>query len=244
MKPAARRRVEREVHEIMERDGDNCSLCRKPMEHNSKTFGGTTKVGTSALVGECCERQLAEVVLMGVFVSGDDDLATLMPTGKGRQPRPHDAEQAVDAIQGLFAKAQSEVTDLVRRAGVPQAPAKIFRQETAWKDDDARWFEQHPARSHRLRQPIADEAEKSNFAAIDMPARHELQVLVRQIEPGQRMRVPFGRNLDVPIPDDEIVLHALFDIVVSQRGGGPAITGEAMAAAIERYSGKGSARPS
>ena len=49
-------------------------------------------------------------------------------------------------------------------------------------------------------------------------AHHEIQVLVRQLAPGQRLRLGFGRNTECPIPDLEPVLHALFDIISSADG--------------------------
>jgi len=101
--------------------------------------------------------------------------------------------------------------------------------DAPWKSDDAAWFEAHPTRLHRIRPLIGEEA--ASFGSISeqpMPPRHELQVLVRQIEPGQRVRSPFGRNLDTPIPDDEAALHALFDVVTNTGGGADISTGEVL----------------
>lgn len=68
MKPAARRRVERQITELMKEDGDRCSACKTPFPHNSRTFGGVTEGGNVALVGECCHSKLKAVVLSGVYV--------------------------------------------------------------------------------------------------------------------------------------------------------------------------------
>jgi hypothetical protein len=49
---------------------------------------------------------------------------------------------------------------------------------------------------------------------------HEFQVLVRQVEPGARIRLPFGRNLNVEILDNEATIHALFDLAAHARAEG------------------------
>lgn len=240
MKPAARRRVEREIREIMRKDGEHCSICGAPLQHNSHTFGGVTKTGNSVLTGECCKSKIATLVLSGLYVDATmDDLVRHIPTsGKASTAPPADIERAVAAIHTIFADRQAEGAALARRAGLGPGKTKLFTDKTAWKTDDAAWFERHPKRSHRLRPVIGDEAEVSGFTfSTEMPSRHELQILVRQVEPGKRMRLPFGRNLDVPIPDDEAVLHALFDVVSGERDEGPVITSEAIRKALARYEG-------
>jgi hypothetical protein len=52
---------------------------------------------------------------------------------------------------------------------------------------------------------------------LPTPPDCELQVLVRQVEPGKRVRVGFHRLLEMPIPDDENFIHALFDLVSENR---------------------------
>lgn len=246
MKPAAARRVERELREIMRRDGDNCSVCRKPFPHNTTTTGGTTKAGNTVLVGECCQAQVADVVIQGMFLDGSvDDLVPLIPTTGRRNHQPAEIERAVAGMRNIFAERQAMAAEISKRAGLPRGRSKVFSRETAWKSDDMRWFEQHPARSHRLRPIIDDEAEATGFAMdTPMPPRHEMQVLVRQVEPGKRMRLAFGRNLDVPIPDDETVLHALFDIVGADGGSGEVISMDMMRKAIERYDVPSGNKPS
>jgi hypothetical protein len=39
-----------------------------------------------------------------------------------------------------------------------------------------------------------------------------MEILVRQLRPGMRVRWPFFRNLQAEIPDREPLLHALFDV--------------------------------
>lgn len=241
MKPAAARRVERELRAIMRRDGDNCSVCRLPFQHNTTTTGGTTKTGKSVLAGECCKAQVANVVLQGMFLDGAaDDLVPLIPTSRRRDHQPVDIARAVGGLRNIFADRQTMAAEIAARAGLPRGRSKLFSRETAWKSDDMRWFEQHPARSHRLRPIIGDEAEATGFVMdTPMPPRHEMQVLVRQVEPGKRMRLTFGRNLDVPIPDDETVLHALFDIVGADGGKGEAISTDMLRRALNRFEAQG-----
>jgi hypothetical protein len=246
MKPAARRRVEREIREIMREDGEHCSICRSPLQHNSKTYGGVLKAGDSVLTGECCKGRITEMVLEGLYLDGTiDDLVPRLPTQSGKGTGSGAApEEAVKALSALFDQRQADGQAIIRRAGLPPGRAKLFTQGTAWKADDAAWFDAHPDRSHRLRELIGDEAAVSGFRMEQqMPERHEMQVLVRQIEPGKRARLPFGRNLDVPIPDDETVLHALFDIVGDPDAGGSVISMDKMRAAIARYE-PGTGRPS
>ena len=212
MKPSAKRRVERALREIMRTDGDNCSLCRAPLRHNSRTFGGVSKDGTPRMVGECCENKLHEIVLMGIFVckdTGGFPIEGKAKPGRGSTP---DVEGAVTALQGIFSQREEEISGISRRAGMRGQAKDVYRQPTAWKEDDAQWFEERADRSHRLRCLIGDEAQICGFDALGpMPPKHEVQIVVRQVEPGVRVRTPFGRNLEISIPDDEAVLHALFD---------------------------------
>ncbi len=246
MKPAARRRVEREIRELVRLDGDHCSLCRAPLEHNSRTYGGTTKVGKSVLAGDCCKGEVAVMVLSGIYLHRDvDDLVAALPVGSAKASAS--AEQvkgAIDALHGLFSQRQAEGKDILRRAGFEEGNAKLFTQQTLWKLDDASWFELRPTRAHRLRQMIGDEAVVSGFATLSpLPEGHELQVLVRQIEAGRRMRLPFARNLDILIPDDESVLHALFDIVSGPGQEGTVISTAMLRTAVQKFDASGQ-RPS
>ncbi len=223
MKPSSRRRVEREIQAIIREDGDRCSLCHAAFPHNGRTHGGVTPIGKAALVGECCRKKLGEAILSGVYVNQDHhDLPGDRPGG-GRTASPIQVEQAISGMQAMFEERGAVRGSLARRAGVDPAHTRIVTGESAWKSDDKGWFETHADRSHRLRAVIGDEA--SSFGSIvEEPMRpgHELQVLVRQIGPGQRMRMPFARNLETPIPDDELALHALFDVVAAREG--PAIS--------------------
>jgi hypothetical protein len=69
----------------------------------------------------------------------------------------------------------------------------------AWQADDREWFKANPGRSHRLRQRFPGETFGDSTPLAAPPPRHEFQVLVRQLEPGKRTRLPFCRNIDCAI---------------------------------------------
>jgi hypothetical protein len=137
---------------------------------------------------------------------------------------------ATDRVEGLnkrqaaplagrrlhFKKDNIDVSTFTIPAAAGQAE-ETEKASTPWKDDDREWFAARPFRSHRLRALFSGEPMKSRDQ--DPPdAHHEIQVLVRQLAPGQRLRLGFWRNTECPIPDLEPVLHALFDIVSSADG--------------------------
>jgi hypothetical protein len=124
--------------------------------------------------------------------------------------------------------------DMAKRAGVWGAPIALTTADTSWKRDDAAWFKANPHRSHRLRPMFPGEAPTLMREPAALPPRHEHQVLVRQVEPGQRVRLVFGRNLDCPIPDAEAVLHALFDLAARGEAGKTASVAEVAELAL-RY---------
>jgi hypothetical protein len=79
MKPSARRRVERQVRALMESNGDQCSICKKDLPHNTRIFGGVIAGGSVVQSGECCACKLKETVFTGIYVSRGD-CASLNPT--------------------------------------------------------------------------------------------------------------------------------------------------------------------
>ena len=83
--------------------------------------------------------------------------------------------------------------------------------------DDRKWFEANPARAHRLRRPFEGELSSLMRQPEQPPPHHETQVLVRQIEPGLRARAAFHRDLRVPVPDDESIVHAICDLIATRR---------------------------
>jgi hypothetical protein len=182
MDKTARRRLERDLEKLLERDGDHCTLCRRPFAHGDTTFGGATADGRAAVTGGCCADRLTHTVAGGVYL----DLA------------------------GAYADL---VADITERAGVGGFPTALSVTDSPWKCDDAAWFQANPNRPHRLRPMFPGEEPTLMRGTIALPVRHEMWVLVRQVEPGQRVRLAFVRNLDCPIPDVEAILHAMFDLV-------------------------------
>ena len=94
--------------------------------------------------------------------------------------------------------------------------ARVSRRRIAQLQDkvdlileaDARFFDRHRDRNHRLR--LAGQAEVEILQEIHatefrIPPGERLYCVVRQIEPGTRMRnyVPNERELDTDIPEDQ-----------------------------------------
>jgi hypothetical protein len=89
-----------------------------------------------------------------------------------------------------------------------------------------------PERSHRARLPFAGEIEPERSGPA--PDGHQLLLLIRQVEPGRRIKVGFFIPSQIlPVPDSEAIAHALFDIATA-RVPIPR-NGAAMCALIEKY---------
>jgi len=72
------------------------------------------------------------------------------------------------------------------------------------------------------------------MTAADAPEGHRLLLLLRQVEPGKRIKIGFFlANHLVPVPDAEAVAHALFD-VASERVPIPR-NGQALHALLKKY---------
>ncbi|GEM_PF-3389268 len=236
-----RLKLERDIQRLLEKDGDHCTLCRRPFVHGEKTYYGRGPKKRTVVLGDCCRDQLRTGIAMGLYTDRAYDVLTGSPTGDRTPRSTGDLTKMIDGLQSFIVRADATATDVANRAGVPSKAAGVYLKDTAWKRDDAAWFEANPTRSHRLR-PLLDgerEAMPTERAFGPMPAGHELQVVVRQVEPGQRIRSFFGRNLAVPIPDDEAVIHALFDTLQSGGEPGGVISVEHVAGITRRY-GEGS----
>lgn len=233
MKPSARRRVERAIREIMEKDGDQCSVCKKSFDHNIRTFGGILSGGVPALVSDCCMKKLKEMMLQGVYINHNYEHLG----GEGRETvaaPPVEIPAAVERIREHLAAVDKYGREIAKRGGMPTSNPRLHTADSAWKTADADWFKAHPGRAHRLRPGFPGEFDLNTLP--ELPAGHEYQALVRQVAQGQRIRTPFGRNIEVPIPDIEKVLHALFDIVA---GGQPGVvTSGQVAELASRYAAR------
>jgi hypothetical protein len=119
----------------------------------------------------------------------------------------------ITAYQEAIASADKISDDIVRRGGGTPSTSSIPKHnllDHPWKTDDREWFEQNPSRSHRARPPFPGKADKQGLAA---PTGHALILLVRQVEPGRRIKTGFYLNADLPpLPDDEATAHALFEV--------------------------------
>lgn len=222
MKPAARRRVERSIREIMASDGDRCSICKKTFDHNCKTFGGVTAGGISALVSECCKDKIKEIVLAGLYSNQNYDFLTQSTdNNKQRATSTDDIANAIDHIQKHVAGLDALGNNIARKGSVLGNTTRVHTANSLWKTDDAEWFRANPTRAHRMRRmhPGEDSTLFPGPSIPQPPSGHEHQVLVRQVEPGRRIRISFCRNTEVPIPDIEPLLHALFDTVSASKGG-------------------------
>jgi hypothetical protein len=197
------------------KNSDQCSLCRTPFAHNSKTYGGITYDRAVAIVGDCCIDQMKELHGCGLFVHGQYSLA-------GGKPKPdsrysvEDAVKSVSALQTVIDYVDEESGRVLKMAGANNLAARPAFNFLA-QSDDADWFKEHPDRTHHARSPTAEEVQTLEDPA---PAGHELTILLRQIEPGRRLRMGFFKPLDLPLPDDEALVHALADVVIGGRPGG------------------------
>jgi hypothetical protein len=232
---AQRRRLDRAVQGLMGKDG--CSICGAAFDHNACTYGGCDRYGRPAVVGDCCREHLVQVTAMGFYTTRIYDF--LEHTGK-REPRrstPNSTAEitsAIAAYRGWIEKTDRQADGMERRAGVRGlGPVSVL--ETPWKTDDRLWFEQNPDRSHRARPVFPGEADEQ---AAKTPPGTVLLTLVRQVEPGKRVRASFYLNAALwPVPDDDAIAHALFDIATRQQAQ-PQNAAE-RAALVEKYHAAG-----
>ena len=229
---AQRRRLDRQIEGLM--GGDGCSVCGATFEHNARIFGGCDLYGRPAITGDCCNEVLAQVTHAGINTKRSYDFLERTKKKDPRRSKPSSAAEIISAIatcQDLIAEADQQLDGMVRRAGLGDRRLPINVLESAWKADDRVWFEQHPERSHRARLAFPGEADAH---AARVPPGHVLLTLLRQVEPGKRVRTGFYLNAELwPAPEIEAVAHLLFDIATGQQAQ-PRDAAE-RAAAVEQY---------
>jgi hypothetical protein len=227
-----RRKLERATTALIEKEGDRCSLCHMAFAHNSRTCGGATSAGVPALVGECCAPRLRLVLTAGVYLTRS---YPGLEAGMGSE-RPCSVEEtarAVGAHQKYFAVVDHVEAHIAKKAGLSRRTI-LHLSDSPWKADDAKWFSANPTRSHRLRPPFPGEFDPPDGP----PPDHEFQVLVRQVEPGMRVRGILYHNIRTAIPDVEALIHAIFDVVFAEgRVPGNPISMEEVAELAEWYAG-------
>lgn len=209
-----RRRFEKEFKKLPK--PDNCMICGSALVHNSKTFGGLAANGDIVLAGECCERYVVTPMVQGLYLTRGVDAFTLGTNpGNGKSNSQKDVERAIDALQSHYGDLDKRTKRLMRQGGIAGRAKNIFVADQPWKADDAAWFKNNPQRSHRLRAILEGEAATlpPQVTTAEVPANHRLEILVKQVEPGARIRTLFCRNMEFALPDREDVIHALFDTV-------------------------------
>ncbi len=232
-----RRRFDKEFRKVLSTNGDCCGLCGKALEHNSKTFGGFSVNLQTVLTGECCVRRLSSIMARGVYVNKNIDA---MPRGnhadKSHPISQKDAATVIESLQSHFTGLDEMTGDLLRKAGLQRPPTNVSFENSPWKADDAAWFIRHPRRSHRMRRMYKGEASSLSKDVVlgAPPEKYRYEILVRQVEVGRRVRTVFCRNTEVPIPDEEEVVHAIFDIV-AQSGKTGVITSDEVEVLAAKY---------
>jgi hypothetical protein len=201
------RRFERQFRKLLETKGNKCSLCGTGFEHNVRTFGGYDQSGRVVIVGECCVERLQQAHTVGLYSHHRYDF---IRRGESTNSS-YDADtlaQAVDAYQQAIADADETVKDVQKHSGVNLSRGQISVLDSSWKDADRDWFERYPARTHRARWPFPGEVEALGCGPLNNPL-----MLIRQVEPGKRIKVPFLGCHELP-PDSEALMHALFEVAV------------------------------
>jgi len=116
---------------------------------------------------------------------------------------------SLDELGNVIITHQKAITELdtmgvevAKKAGMGNLPAVSFLGDYPWKTDDAEWFKAHSDRSHRLREAFPEEEPiLRNSMATEPPPDWELHVVIRQIEPGSRARLPWYHSaLDTQFP--------------------------------------------
>ena len=203
-----RRRLERALTKLFERNV--CSFCGSSFPHNSPTAGGFDAAGNVVLTSECCVHRVAQIFVRGFYSNRNYDFLrppnTKPSTNTG--PTSQQIANAIALFQKAIAEADKALDGVERRGGGERAP-NVTLLDYPWKDDDRQWFERNPQRSHRARPPFPGECDEQ---AAETPPGDALIMLVRQVEPGRRLRaaVFLDANL-LPLPDNEAVVHGLFE---------------------------------
>jgi hypothetical protein len=236
-----RRRVDRQLHKLLRRG--TCSICDHPLKHNTRTASGLDANGNAVVAGECCIDRLAEIFALGFYSSRKYDFLQSSDAKSDTQPTNEQILNAIALWQEVIADAEKHFTDVERRGGGIRA-SEIVLLNHPWKTDDRDWFQHNPTRSHRARMPFPGELSgkfgemaKLQVAHVRIFNEHaEIQVLmlVRQVAPGSRIRAAITINAGLlPLPDDEAVAHALFEVAARHEAAPP--DSEALDALIKKY---------
>jgi hypothetical protein len=206
-----RRAVDRRLRELWRREV--CSACGSPFKHNSRVASGFDVHGNITLAGECCIDRVVEVFELGLVSDRGYDFLTSRSAeaAVAQSGAPTSAQIAgkIAADQKLIERADALLAGVERRGGVGPV-GNVGLLGHPWKDDDRKWFERNPSRAHRMRPPFPGEDEDETTKA---PAGHARVMLLRQVEPGRRLKFDFYiRTNLLPLPDTEAVANALFEV--------------------------------
>jgi len=207
------REHDRVINALIKQDGDHCSLCRVGFTHNTRTHYGIVR-GTAAVVGDCCRAKLVQTLGVGLYLAKDRG-GVLAAGIRGKPCTSSEAARAVEWLQRRVDYVDRGTAAATKQTGLPKVAVNYW--PTPWQEDDRKWFEENPTRSHRLRPCSLGEEESFEGVKTEPPPGYEMQVIVRQLEPGCRMRFPFFRNTAVPLLDSEPFLHAVFDLHIDKQ---------------------------
>jgi hypothetical protein len=183
-----RRHIDRQLPKLV-RHGV-CSFCGSPFRPGSSKAAGFDAHGKDVLAGECCVNQIDKIFGLGLELTIKQSAAA-----------------------SLNAAVNKMLNDAERHGGFGR-PLEVNLVNSPWKVDDRDWFERNPKRSHRARAPFPSELDEE---AAKVPTGKALLMLVRELEPGSRLRPDLCLDADLlPLPDDEAVAHALFEVAIGR----------------------------
>lgn len=211
MNRADRRRHQKQLSNLSKKVGTDCELCGQPLMHLNISFAGLTSDKHLVLAGECCSHKLVTILKTGVYSCVDGAANRLKEIGS--LSLSNDPAFAL-RLNSDIRRLDMVTSQVMKNGGVSVPPKAITLTETPWKHEDADWFKRRPERSHRMRLLQDGEMESlpSEMKRSTAPLQHRWEVIVRQVQEGQRIRTLVLRDMSVYIKDDEQLLHALFDI--------------------------------
>jgi hypothetical protein len=231
-----RRRLDRALRKLFRHNV--CSFCGSSFKHNSHTAGGLDAQGNVVLTGECCISRVAKIFAWGFYSNRKYDF--LLPTNTepstNTEPTGEQIADAIAAYQKAIAATDKVLDGVERRGGVAGRLPQANLLDYTWKRADRDWFERNQDRSHRVRAPFPGECDAET---ANIPAGHALIMLVRQVEPGSRIRAAVCCSVDLlPLSDDEAAAHALFEVAMQCEAVPP--DREALCSLIKKYTVRGS----